>query len=86
MWIVMSKSAKMPNAVKHRYRRVAVVQINEEFARENREPAMISMRARGVLAIRDLGHHHVGQTERGAWQKAMVEAKQLAAQLNGRAS
>ena len=86
MWIVMSKSAKMPNTVKARYRRVAVVQIDEQHAADGREPKMISLRARGVLSIHDLGHHHVGTTKRGGWQRAMAEAHEMAAKLNaGRA-
>ena len=82
MWIVMHRSAKMPNSVKSPYRRVAVVKITDDLATAGLEPKMISTHARGVLQVRDLGKHHVGRTARSGYQRTLVEAAAIAAELN----
>lgn len=80
MYIVMTRSTKMPSKVKARYRKVAVVELMPGF--EN-EPAMISERARGVKRIVKLwDHQNVGKNIRSAYAKAVAEAKAMAAQLN----
>ncbi len=47
-YIVMHRSAHMPNKVKARYRRVAVVEVADGLAGE---PTMISKQARGIRRI-----------------------------------
>lgn len=79
-FIVMTASAKMPMSVKHPYRRVAVV---ETDLPPPQAPKMISTRARGLIRIVATWEDcHVGQTDKGAFQKAVVEAQALAAKLN----
>ena len=82
MWIVMDSSAHMPQSCKGRYRRVAVVQLNQYYAAHNLVPKMISLHARGVLRIRDLGKHSVGSTARCAFQRACADAERLCFELN----
>jgi Iap family predicted aminopeptidase len=66
-----------------RYRNVAVVKLNEEYAAWGFMPAMISKRARGIdHIVEHFGHHFVGKTDRCAYHKAVAEAEALAARLN----
>ena len=61
------------------YRRVAVL----EVAADAPEPRMISEHARGVIAVvRTWERRSVGSTARCAYQVAMREAAELAAELN----
>ncbi len=86
MWIVMTSAAKMPLTCWGRYRRVAVVRLTPEYAKEHREtgqtPRMISRRAVGVADLRDMGRHSVGKTVRSAYQRTLMEARELARGLN----
>lgn len=82
MWVVMTSSAQMPSSCRGRYRRVALVQLCQEYTAKNLRPAMISDRARGVLQVRDLGKHSVGRTDRCAYARALASAAAMAEQLN----
>ena len=83
MYIVMSASATMPATCWGRYRRVAVVQLTQQYTAMGWRPAMISRRARGVLRIaRDFGPQHTGATTRCAYNRALVQAVALAHTLN----
>lgn len=82
MWTVLTSSAKMPQSCRGRYRNVALVKLTQEYTAKGLLPAMISERARGVLRIIRMGHYHVGETERGAYQKALTEANDRAHRLN----
>src|SRR5262249_35939121 len=75
MWVVMTASARMPSACRGKYRRVAIVQLNQEYTAHGWQPKMISDRARGVLRVVDYGHHSVGKTRRCAYAKALEEAQ-----------
>jgi len=78
-FIVKSSAARMPPSCWGTYRRVAVL----EVAVDAPEPRMISDRARGVVAVvRTWERRSVGSTARCAYQVAMMEAAELAAQLN----
>lgn len=78
-FVVKSSAARMPQSCWGTYRRVAVL----EVAVNAPEPRMISDRARGVVGIvRTWERLHVGSTARCAYQVAMMEAAELAAQLN----
>ena len=82
MWIVMSSCAAMPSSCHGKYRNVAIVKLTPEYAEKNKLPLMISERARGVEKIIHLGHHNVGKTERGAFQRAVAAAKKMAEEYN----
>ena len=81
-FIVVSSSAKMPSSCWGRYRRVAVLEINDECPAGG--PRMISERARGVVQIvRTWEKCSVGKAQvRCAYTRAMAEAAALAAELN----
>ncbi|MCS3727240.1 hypothetical protein [Bradyrhizobium betae] len=79
-WIVMTASGQMPSRCKGRYRRVAVVEIEEAGI----VPKMISERAKGVRRIvRDYGPKSVGKTEACAYQRTLVVANAFAERLRG---
>lgn len=79
-YLVMSAAAPMPRSCWGRYRRVAVVELRDGFAGA---PKMISSRARGIARIVETWERlHVGTTERGAYQRALAEARTLAERLN----
>jgi len=84
MWIVMTSTAKMPSSCWGTYRRIALVRLTPDYAAVRQRPRMISDRARGVAELKDLGHHHVGKTRRGAYQRELVLAELQAAALNAR--
>ncbi len=78
-FIVKSSAARMPPNCWGTYRRVAVLEVVADAP----EPRMISDRARGVVGIvRTWERLHVGSTARCAYQVAMMEAAELAAELN----
>ena len=63
------------------YRRVAVVELEPGYSDI---PKMISARAKGVKRVVETWENcNVGKTERCAYERAMSEAYQLAARLNG---
>lgn len=82
MWIVMTSSAHMPSSCKGRYRKVALVQLNQHYTANNLRPKMISSHARGVLRVGQTGNYSVGKTARCAYQRALVAAEQRAIELN----
>jgi hypothetical protein len=82
-WIVMTSAAKMPSSCRRTYRNVALVQVTSEYLAQGLRPKMISEHARGVAAVRHMGHHSVGKTSRSAYARAVAEAEVLASQLNG---
>ncbi len=78
-FIVKSSTARMPQACWGTYRRVAVLEVVVDAP----EPRMISERARGVVTVvRTWERRSVGSTARCAYQVAIREAAELAAQLN----
>jgi hypothetical protein len=84
MHIVMESSAHMPASCKAAYRRIAVVQLTQEYAAHNHLPKFISERAHGVLRI---AHEWApvpaaGKTERSGLQRTRDAARQLAWALN----
>ncbi len=82
MWIVITSSAAMPASCWGRYRRVALAQLDQHSTARNIEPARISVYSRGVMRMIDMGKHNVGKTERGAYQRALLEARRRAVALN----
>ena len=82
MWVVMTSSANMPSSCWGQYRRVALVQLTQEYTAKNWRPAMISTRARGVVRLIDYGHQNVGKTERCAYRRALKAAEARAKELN----
>jgi hypothetical protein len=82
MWIVMTSSAQMPSKCWGQYRRVALVQLTQEYTAKDWRPKMLSVRARGVVRLIDYGHHNVGLTERCAYRRTLKEAEARAKELN----
>ncbi len=80
--IVMTASAKMPRSCWGRYARVAVVRV-DVIDGEPVEPKMISERAIGVAEVVQTWERlSVGTTSACAYQRAIVEAQDMAAALN----
>lgn len=78
-YIVKDAAARMPSSCWGRYRRVAVLEVDEGVT----DVKMISDRARGVRRIVQTWERlNVGSTERCAFQVALTKAKALAAELN----
>ena len=77
-FIVQSSAACMPSSCWGRYRRVAVLEVQEGVDRVK----MISPRALGVVrVVRTWEKRSVGSTERCAYRRALQEAQKLAASL-----
>jgi hypothetical protein len=83
-WIVMTSAAHVGAGKRTwgTYRNVALVMLTPDYAASGMVPKMISTRAVGVEKILHLGHHSVGTTYRCAYQKAIVRAEEIAAELN----
>jgi hypothetical protein len=82
-FIVMSAAASMPNSCWGRYGRVAVVELAPAWAEAGDRPLRISERTKGVARIvATWERQHIGRTPRGAFQRAMVEAQEMAERLN----
>ena len=78
-YIVQSAAAQMPSSVKARYRKVAVLEVEDGIDRV----AMISPRARGVIRIVHLRDRlNVGRQVRSAYAKALQWAEEYAKELN----
>ena len=78
-YIVASSRAKMPTTCWGRYRRVAVLEVEDGVS----SVAMISDRARGcVRVVRTWERLYEGTTERCAYRVALSEAWELAEALN----
>lgn len=85
MWLVMTASAQMPASCKGRYRKIALIELTEAGANDYAKgwrPVRIDPRILGIKKIEKLGPYHVGQTDRGAYQKALAEATQLVERRN----
>ena len=79
-FMVMQAAACMPNSCWGRYRKVAVVEIEDGF---KGRPKMISRRARGVARVVALwDKQSVGKTARCAFRQALAAAEALCARLN----
>jgi hypothetical protein len=80
LYIVQTAAACMPSSCKGRYRRVAILEVEDAYANGVR---MISKHAKGVIRVVCTWEKlNVGQTERGAFQRALREADAQCAQLN----
>jgi hypothetical protein len=80
IFIVQTAAASMPSSCKGRYRRVAILEVEDAYANGVR---MISTRAKGVIRVVQTWEKlNVGTTERGAYQRALREAETQCAQLN----
>ncbi len=84
-WTVLTSSAHMPSSCKGNYRNVAVVKLTLDYAEAGKRPATISERAEGIVEVIHLGAHHVGTTPRCAYQRALSDAANRAAELNAEA-
>lgn len=77
--IIQDAASRMPSKVRHRYRHVAVIELDDDVP-EGFRPAMISNRARGVKQIIwHSGPCSTGKTERCAFARAMATARQIVA-------
>ena len=85
-YIVQTASECMPSTCRFgEYRRVAVLEVDPQVleAHGYDEPRMISERARGVVrVVKTWDRLNVGTTERCAYRRALVEARELADELN----
>jgi predicted ATP-dependent protease len=82
-FVVVDKSAKMPLNCWGNYRRVGVVELTAEAQRQGSLPKMLSTRAKAVNRVVDTWENcNVGTTNRCAYRKAVVEANELARDLN----
>ena len=82
-FVVLDRAAKMPASCYGRYRRVGVVEVTPEAQRSGREPTMLSQCARDVRRVVETWERlYWGSTERCAYQRALAEAEELAADLN----
>lgn len=77
-WHVMTSSANMPQSCWGEYRNIALVLVADGC----QPPAIITRRARQVLQLEHLGHHHVGSTNRCAYEQVLARAQATAAQRN----
>lgn len=73
-FIVQTAAAQMPASCWGAYRRVAVLEVEDDLTRVG----MISPRARGVVRIVETWEKcNVGRTERGSYQRALRAANEL---------
>ncbi len=87
MFIVMTACEKMPSGCWGRYKRVAVVEVEEGYDDYNNRPKMISERARGVKRIVcQWRKQNVGFTEKCAFMRAYQEAYNMVNELNTKTS
>lgn len=78
-YVVKCSAAPMPSSCWGTYRRVAVLEIDADVVAEHGFPRMISTHARGVLRVVETWERlNVGTTERCAYERALVEAENLA--------
>jgi len=79
-YVVKSSAARMPASCWGTYRRVAVLEVVRGTT-----PRMISTRATGVVRVVETWERRsVGSSTQCAYQRAMREAAELAAELNRR--
>jgi hypothetical protein len=80
-YIVQDAAAAMPSSCKGRYRRVAVLLVEDGYE----HVSMISQHARGVIrVVQTWEKRNVGKTERCAFERAYTEAVEMAKTLNNR--
>ena len=80
-YIVRHACAKMPSSCRGTYRRVAVLEVEDDC--DDSKPLMISARARGVVRVVETWEGlNVGKTHRCAFSRALAEANELARRLN----
>jgi hypothetical protein len=86
MWIVLTSSGQVAGKARKygTYRKVALVKLRQDYVARDLRPAMISDRAQGVVAVRQMGTHSVGKTARCAYQRALAAAEAIALDLNTR--
>ena len=78
-FIIQTAAAQMPSSCKGRYRRVAVLEVEDGLERV----AMISERARGVIRIVQTWEKlNVGISARCAYQRALRDARDLVFSLS----
>jgi hypothetical protein len=85
MHIVMEASAQVPSSWKWQrpMRKVAVVELTDEYAASGERPKMISDRAKGVAKIVEVWDRlNVGKTDKCAYRVTLKEAQELAMRLN----
>jgi len=83
MHIVMDACAPSRGKWQHPRRKVAVVQLTQEYTAKNWRPKMISDRARGVLRIIATWNNlYVGKTDKCEYAVRLKAAEELAARLN----
>jgi hypothetical protein len=80
-FIVMHRSAHMPNSCRGRYRRVGIVETDLPIGQE---PKMLSTHARGVVKIVKTWErlNHTTGGPRTAFSRALVEAQEMVNKLN----
>ena len=81
-FIVMDRSAAMPNSCWGRYRRVGVVELTPDAQREGRTPKILSDHSRDVVRVVEIWERRFEGRHWGAYQSALVEAKALTEKLN----
>jgi len=82
-YIVQSAAAFMPASCWGKYRRVAVLEVQDGV----QKVAMISSRAKGVIRVVSTWEKlSVGKTDRCAYERALVDAKAMVAELAAVAS
>lgn len=84
MYIVMEASAHMPSSCKAWYRKIAVVQLTQEYTAQNKKPRQISDRDRGIVRVVRIFPPvpAAGRTEHSGLVQTRKAAKELAYQLN----
>ncbi|MCP4307336.1 MAG: hypothetical protein GY788_21190 [bacterium] len=88
-YIVLDKSAKMPNSCWGRYRRVAVLEVHDdaqlEYLAGTWNPNISHRSKRVVRVVATWERLNQGTTARCAYQRGLAEAEALANQLNAEA-
>ena len=78
-FILLDKAASMPRSCKGKYRRIAIVELDDSGV----VPQMISERAKGCKRIVSLWDNlSVGKTDRCAYKVGLKEAQEELAALN----
>lgn len=79
-FVVKTASCKMPSKVKAPYRKVAILEVEDDFA--GALPSMISLRAKGVKRIvYDSGPLHAGGVN-NVWTRTYDKAGRVCANLD----
>ena len=79
MFIIKTASASMPSSCKGQYRRIAVIELNPGYT----DCSAIDARHKSIKRIVMTWERcHVGKTERGCYQRCLVEAENLVKNLS----